>query len=157
MRPCTTSRPSPSKRHDEASAVSCSNTQGNSIIFRPVGMTSHLLAVSRDANAGFPAIRRIHVNHRRNLVAIDMHPASDPSTLLQVAIICEVTVKSKQLAISTCVDMVCGVDPHTDAEDIAANITSPVPIISCARRGKCLTLTFEGTTVPPEILLFKQR
>ncbi|KAH7984333.1 hypothetical protein HPB52_019454 [Rhipicephalus sanguineus] len=107
--------------------------------------------------SGFPATRRVRVNYQRNLVAVDTHQASDPTSLLQVAVICDVKVRSKILTTNTCVGLVFGVDPRFDAEAISANICSSVPVTSCVRRGKCLTITFEGTTVPKEIFLYKQR
>lgn len=95
---------------------------------------------SQDFSPDFPATRRVRANHRRHLVAVNTHPASDPSTLLQVATACEVKVKCKQLINNKCVGMVFGVDQRIDAKDYAANITSPDPATSCVRRGKCLTM-----------------
>ncbi|KAH7969364.1 uncharacterized protein LOC125757414 [Rhipicephalus sanguineus] len=159
--PTTSSRPFLSQRCDQATPMPCPNTSGHTIIFRPVGKKTHFLALSRDNIAsflsGFPATRRVRVNYRRNLVAVDTHQASDPTSLLQVAVICDVKVRSKILTPNTCVGLVFGVDPRFDAEAISANICSSVPVTSCVRRGKCLTITFEGTTVPKEIFLYKQR
>ncbi|KAH7947237.1 hypothetical protein HPB52_008557 [Rhipicephalus sanguineus] len=159
--PTTSSRPFLSQRCDQATPMPCPNTSGHTIIFRPVGKKTHFLAVSRDNIAsflsGFPATRRVRVNYRRNLVAVDTHQASDPTSLLQVAVICDVKVRSKILTTNTCVGLVFGVDSRFDAESISANISSSVPVTSCVRRGKCLTITFEGTTVPKEIFLYKQR
>ncbi|KAH7976756.1 hypothetical protein HPB52_019036 [Rhipicephalus sanguineus] len=92
--PTTSSRPLLSQRCYQAPPTPYPNTSGHTIIFRPVGKKTHFLAVSRDNIAsflsGFPATRRVRVNYRRNLVAVDTHQASDPTSLLQVAVICDV-------------------------------------------------------------------
>ncbi|KAH7936270.1 hypothetical protein HPB52_021311 [Rhipicephalus sanguineus] len=142
-----------SQRCDQAPPRSCPNNSGHTIIFRPLGKKTHFLAVSSDNIASFlsvfPATRRVRVNYRRNLVAVDTHQASNPTSLLQV--------RSKLLTTNTCVGLVFGVDSRSDAEAISVNISSSVPVTSFVRRGKCLTITFEGTTVPKEIFLYKQR
>ncbi|KAH7934439.1 hypothetical protein HPB52_024197 [Rhipicephalus sanguineus] len=137
--PTTSSRPLLSQRCDQAPPRPCPNTSGHTIIFRPVGKKTHFLAVSRDNIAsflsGFPAMRRVRVKYRRNLVAVDTHQASDPTSLLQVALICEVKVRSKILTTNTCVGLVFGVDPRFDAEAISANICSPLQCTRCGRYG----------------------
>ncbi|KAH7957261.1 hypothetical protein HPB52_016733 [Rhipicephalus sanguineus] len=72
---------------------------------------------------------------------------------------CKGTVNEtvKVLVDNTCVGEVFGVDPDIHLEDITSNISSSVGIISCTRRGNTLRVTFEGTTAPEELLLFKQR
>lgn len=95
---------------------------------------------SQDFSPDFPATQRVCAYHRHNLVVVDTHLASDPSTLLQVATTCEVKVKCKQLINNKCVGMVFGVDQRIDVKDYAANITSPVPMTSCVHQGKCLTM-----------------
>ncbi|KAH7935414.1 hypothetical protein HPB52_007436 [Rhipicephalus sanguineus] len=149
VQPCTSSRPPSSQQHDQAFPGSCPNTRGHTIIFRPVGKKSHFLAVSRDAIAGFlsgfPATQRVRVNHQRNLVAVDTRPASDPSTLLQVAAICEVKVKSKQLSNNKSVGLVFGVDQRIDAETLFGkhHVTSPSDIV------RATSAPFAGGTGTP--------
>lgn len=77
----------------------------------------------------------MRVNFRRNLVAVDSHPNTDLTALLQVATICATKVRAKQLDLNTCVGMVFGVDPTIPFEDLADNLASPVPIrVRCTQR-----------------------
>ncbi|KAH7971854.1 hypothetical protein HPB52_003477 [Rhipicephalus sanguineus] len=68
-----------------------------------------------------------------------------------------IPVKAKVLVENTCVRKVFGVDPDIHIDDITANIPSSIRSISCVRRGNTLRATFEGTTAPEELFLFKQR
>lgn len=94
------------------------------------------------------------MNFQRNLVAVDMAPAADPSEVLGVQRICSINFKSKVLMNDPCVVVVYKVDLDLNAADIAANIGSVVPV-SCVRRGRCFNITFEGITVPAEVFLLK--
>ncbi|XP_075730248.1 uncharacterized protein LOC119163142 [Rhipicephalus microplus] len=88
----------------------------------------------------------------RNLLAVDVQPTAE---LLEVRRICSLNVMAKPPTDNTCVGVVYGVDEYLDATDIAANIDLAVPVVSCTRRGWCVIITFEGTTVPSKVFLFK--
>ncbi|KAL3220379.1 hypothetical protein MRX96_050408 [Rhipicephalus microplus] len=104
----------------------------------------------RTRPAGCHSTPRVVIKLKENgLVTFSVLEASDPSKLLEVLRICSIHVKMKLLVDNICVCVVYEV--HVDLTwttkwtwtDVAANITSAVPAVSCLRPVKCTTLTCE--------------
>ncbi|KAH7960711.1 hypothetical protein HPB49_022516 [Dermacentor silvarum] len=132
------------------------------ILFRPKSRTANFMSATKDAIAAqlskVPGAKRVRINLRGNVVAVDCEPSADSSPLLAVSTICGVDVKAKAANNkNVCTGVVFGVDPTFDCDTLAQNIESSAPIVACARSGRNLVVKFAGSTAPSEVALFKQQ
>ncbi|KAH7958801.1 hypothetical protein HPB49_005176 [Dermacentor silvarum] len=132
------------------------------ILFRPKSRTANFMSATKDAIAAqlskVPGAKRVRINLRGNVVAVDCEPSADSSPLLAVSTICGVEVKAKAANNkNVCTGVVFGVDPTFDCDTLAQNIESSAPIVACARSGRNLVVKFAGSTAPSEVALFKQQ
>lgn len=129
------------------------------ILYRPKGRKNNFLGLSRDAIAAqlsrVPGAKRVRVNFRGNVVAVDCTPGADTAPLLTVQHIGQVEVRAKMAAKGTCAGVLYGVDPSLDTETVLENLECPAPVISCTRNGRDVVVRFAGSAPPAEVALFK--
>ncbi|KAH7953378.1 hypothetical protein HPB49_007502 [Dermacentor silvarum] len=102
--------------------------------------------------------KRVRINLRGNVVAVDCEPGANSSPLLAVSTICGVDVKAKAANNkNVCTGVVFGVDPTFDCDTLAQNIESSAPIVACSCSGRNLVVKFAGSAAPSEVALFKQQ
>ncbi|KAH7973283.1 hypothetical protein HPB52_023348 [Rhipicephalus sanguineus] len=128
------------------------------ILYRPKGRKNNFLGLSRDAIAAqlsrVPGAKRVRVNFRGNVVAVDCTPGAH-SPLLTVQYIGQVEVGAKVAAKGTCAGVLYGVDPILDTETVLENLKCTAPVISCTRNGRAVVVRFAGSAPSAQVALFK--